>query len=141
MAKIYFAAPMLGDRRGLDLAREILEGLKNRGHSILTEHVVEEVLDLERGMTPEEIFERDISLMDEADVLVAEVSYPSLGVGFEIAYMLLREKPVLAFAVSERIEKVSALIRGISWKNFVFKSYDSPSEAVEAVEAFLNGIL
>ncbi|RLF02763.1 MAG: hypothetical protein DRK00_09585, partial [Thermoprotei archaeon] len=83
---VYLAAPMLGDRSALNFVRLLAKTLEEKGYHVITPHVIEEVLDIERGLTPREIFERDVKLMEEADVLVAEVSYPSLGVGFEIAY-------------------------------------------------------
>lgn len=138
MAKIYLAAPMLGDRRALETVREIINGLRRKGHVILTEHVAEEVLDIERGLSPREIFERDVRLLDEAELLVAEVSYPSLGVGFEIAYFLLKGKPALAFAKENRENKVSAMIRGITWENFRFYTYQTWEDVVDLVELFVG---
>ncbi len=125
------AAPMLGVRRALGLVRRIAAALVEEGHVILTPHVLDDVLDVERGVSPREIYERDVRLMEEADVLVAEVSYPSLGVGFEIAYSLLRGKPVLALCEEGRLERTSALIRGITHPGFRLLTYRTPEEAVE----------
>jgi len=61
--KVYFAAPMLGDRSNLEDNRKIASALKAMGCEILTEWVLEEVLDIERGATPKEIFERDIEIL------------------------------------------------------------------------------
>lgn len=141
MIKVYFAAPMLGDRSALEIAKKIVSGLKKKGYKILTEHVVEDVLDIERGAKPREIFERDIKLLDEADLLIAEVSYPSLGVGFEIAYFLLKSKSVLAFAKEERENRVSAMIRGITWDNFKFYTYRSVEDVLNLVDLFVNRFL
>ena len=41
------------------------------------------------------IFSRDIKLIEECDAIVAEVSTPSLGVGYEICYGLQIGKPIL----------------------------------------------
>ncbi|RLF04873.1 MAG: nucleoside 2-deoxyribosyltransferase [Thermoprotei archaeon] len=105
--------------------------LEREGHVLLTPHVLDDVLDVERGVSPREIYERDVRLMEEADVLVAEVSYPSLGVGFEIAYSLLRGKPVIALCEEDRLERTSALIRGITHPGFKLLTYRSPEEAAE----------
>jgi nucleoside 2-deoxyribosyltransferase len=130
MAKIYLAAPMRGDRSALNNVKQICGMLEEHGHVVLTKHVAEDVLDIDRGMTPKEIFERDIKLLEEADFLVAEVSYPSLGVGFEIAYFLLKGKEVIALALEDRVNNVSAMIRGITWPNFHFIPYTAPEDAV-----------
>ncbi len=133
MAKIYFAAAMRGDRSNLADNRKVVKGLKERGYEILTEWVVDNILDIEKGATPEEVFERDVEKLDECDVLVADVSYPSLGVGFEIAYTLLKGKPVIAFCREDRLEKTSALIRGIKWSNFKLIVYRDVRELLEVL--------
>lgn len=129
--RIYLAAPMLGVRRALRVVRRVASALEKAGHVILTPHVLDEVLDVEKGISPREVYERDVRLMEEAEVLVAEVSYPSLGVGFEIAYSLLRGKPVIALCDEERLVKTSALIRGVANPKFRLLTYGSAEEAVE----------
>lgn len=129
--KIYLAAPMKGVRGALKLVRVIYTSLQRHGFEILTPHVVEEVLDVEKGLTPEEVYERDLRLLEEADAVVAEVSYPSLGVGFEIAYALLKEKRVLALCLEQRLADLSALIRGIRNPNFKLITYEGVEDVVE----------
>jgi len=131
--KIYFAAAMKGDRSNLKINRQIIQGLLQRGYQILTMFVIDEVLDVDRGMPPREIFKRDIRLLNETDVVVADISFPSLGVGFEIAYALLQGKKVLALCRVDRLEKTSALIRGISWKGYKLLVYNSAEEAVSKI--------
>lgn len=138
MTKIYPAAPMRGDRSALGNVKKICKGLEELGHIILTRHVAEDVLDIDREMTPREIFERDIRLLEEAEFLVAEVSYPSLGVGFEIAYFLLKGKKVLALALVDRVNSVSAMLRGITWPNFYFIPYTTPEDAISKINKYLE---
>ncbi|MCC6003385.1 MAG: nucleoside 2-deoxyribosyltransferase [Thermofilum sp.] len=137
IVKVYFAAPMRGDRSALGSVKRICAALEELGCTVLTKHVAEEILDIDRGMTPEEIFARDIKLMEEADILVAEVSYPSLGVGFEIAYSLLRGKKVIALALKDRLPQVSAMIRGITWSNFRLVPYTDPGDALQKLRDYL----
>ena len=137
--KLYLAAPMAGDRSNLDVNREVYDFLVGLGYEVLTEHVVKERLDVEQGLSPREVFERDIGLLDACDVVVADVSYPSLGVGFEIAYALLRGKRVIAYCSSERYEKTSALVRGISWQSFRLIAYNSETELLKRLEGLLGG--
>ncbi|MEM0119471.1 MAG: nucleoside 2-deoxyribosyltransferase [Thermofilaceae archaeon] len=128
--RIYLAAPMKGVRAALDTVRAIYAALREIGCEVLTPHVVDEVLDVERGLTPEEVYERDVKLLEEADALVAEVSYPSLGVGFEIAYALLKGKRVIALCLESRLAETSALIRGIRSPNFKFVNYSGIEDAI-----------
>ncbi|MEM2475177.1 MAG: hypothetical protein QW407_04565, partial [Thermofilaceae archaeon] len=67
---------------------------------------------------------------EEADALVAEVSYPSLGVGFEIAYALLKGKRVIALCLESRLAETSALIRGIRSPNFKLVNYSGVEDAI-----------
>ncbi|MCX8180017.1 MAG: nucleoside 2-deoxyribosyltransferase [Thermofilaceae archaeon] len=129
--KVYLAAPMLGVRKALGTVKALAKALTEEGYMLLTPHVIDEVLDVERGMSPEEVYERDVRLLEEADVLVAEVSYPSLGVGFEIAYALLKGKRVLALCHKRRLGKTSALIRGIRDDRFKLLTYDDSNDAVQ----------
>jgi len=124
------AAPMLGERTAtvLALVREVAAWLTGMGHTILTPHVLDDVLDVDRGVTPEEIYRRDTALLEKAEVLVAEVSYPSLGVGFEIAYALLKGKRVIALCEESRLSRTSALIRGIQHPNFRLLAYRDPKD-------------
>ncbi|MGB9708556.1 nucleoside 2-deoxyribosyltransferase [Infirmifilum uzonense] len=133
MKKVYFAAPMRGVRGALNESRELVKLMEDNGLMVLTKHVIEDVLDTDKGMSHQEVFERDIRLLDEADILIAEVSYPSLGVGFEIAYALLKGKTVMALVKKDRVESLSSLIRGITMKNFHLIEYSSPNEAIEKI--------
>ena len=72
--------------------------LEARGHRVLTAHLAHpEAHGPGRGRTrgPQAVFERDTAWLRACDAVVAEVSTPSHGVGFEIAYALERGKPVL----------------------------------------------
>lgn len=89
-----------------------------------------EVLDF-YGLTagqPKDIYEHDVSCVKNCDLLLAEVSYPALGVGFEIATALANKKPV--FAVANSDAHVSRLIIGIQDPLFTFFKYSTLPEVV-----------
>ncbi|MHA1607029.1 MAG: nucleoside 2-deoxyribosyltransferase [Candidatus Freyarchaeota archaeon] len=111
--KVYFAAPMRGARTGSHIYRLICRFLEEQGCTIITPHVLEDDFEKVEGfMDDEEIFKRDASLLDECDVLVAEVSSPSTGVGVEIGLARCKGKPVLCLYRKEEKSRVSALILG-----------------------------
>lgn len=94
--KIYFAGSISGGRKYLETYRKIVQYIQKHDHIVLTEHIIHpEVFDLEKESTDEEIYDRDIKWLNESACIVAEVSNPSLGVGYEIGYALDLEKPVL----------------------------------------------
>lgn len=100
----------------------IIEMLKKQGHMVVSEHVASEVLEkIEEKITDEEIFNNDIGYIDECECLVAEVTIPSIGVGYEIGYAISKGKLVLC--IHREDANVSAMVRGnrrilsVSYKN------------------------
>ena len=69
---------------------------------------------------------------------VAEVSTPSHGVGYEIAYALGRGKPVLC--CYRRGTRVSKMITGNDSPGLVVRDYADLAEAVEIIDVFLAGV-
>jgi hypothetical protein len=69
-------------------------------------------------------------------VLIAEVSVPSHGVGYEIAIALDLGKPVLCVHQANR--KVSKMITGNPDSALSVLSYPNPDEAVSLIRAFLQ---
>jgi nucleoside 2-deoxyribosyltransferase len=92
----------------------------------------------EGRISPEEVFQRDTRWIDACDALVAEVSTPSHGVGYEIGYALSKGKPVLC--CSRRGRGVSKMILGNPHPNLQMRQYSSEVELVQAARAFLDKI-
>jgi nucleoside 2-deoxyribosyltransferase len=91
--------------------RFIADVMIGAGVEVLSEHVASDmVFAEERKMTEEEIFLRDMGGIERCDCLVAEVSVPSVGVGYEICHAVGLKKPVLC--VYERGSTVSAMVLG-----------------------------
>jgi nucleoside 2-deoxyribosyltransferase len=109
---IYFAGSIRGGRQDAKLYREIIELLKEYG-DVLTEHVGETGPGgPEDELSDEAIHKRDMAWLEQADVLVAEVTVPSHGVGYEIGRAELLAKPTLCLYRPGRGQPLSALIAG-----------------------------
>ena len=110
--KIYFAGSIRGGRDDQALYLDIIGRLGAYGR-VLTEHVGDSGLDAlgEEG-SDEEIHDRDINWLREADCLVAEVTTPSLGVGYEIGRALEWGKPILCLFRRSSGRALSAMIAG-----------------------------
>jgi nucleoside 2-deoxyribosyltransferase len=94
--KIYFSCSLTGGRRDEAAYRLIVDQLQAMGHMVLTAHLAHpQVMQEERTVDPAEVYRRDVNWIEECQALVAEVSTPSHGVGYEIALALQRGKPVL----------------------------------------------
>jgi len=88
----------------------------------------------ERGLDDEEIYERDIAALERSDVLLAEVSSPSTGVGFEVAHALCRGIPVVC--VHERGVRLSAMIAGCPEVHLY--EYSTPDELCSLLKSALT---
>ncbi len=108
---IYFAGSISGGRAYLSAYQKITAFIKSGGHHILTEHVTaHDVLEKEDKLSPEYIYNRDVAWIRRCDAMVAEVSNPSLGVGYEICYALSAGKRVLC--LYEKQIFLSRMLRG-----------------------------
>lgn len=90
---------------------QIVGILKKQGHTVVSEHVASVDLEkIEAKITDEEIFNNDIGYVNECECLVADVTIPSIGTGYEICYAVSRGKKVLCIYRADT--NVSAMIRG-----------------------------
>ena len=137
MLKIYFAGSIRGGRGHIDFYREIIEYLGQYGE-VLTEHVGDNKLseEGEKGLGDESIYKRDIQWLKSSDAVVAEVSNPSLGVGFEIAKAIELNKLVLCLYKTQVNKKLSAMIAGCP--DITVKEYIEIDEVKNEIENFLT---
>jgi nucleoside 2-deoxyribosyltransferase len=122
--KIYFAGSIRGGREDKNIYFEIIKLLSKYG-TVLTEHIGKsEISEMgETSMTDEEIYKRDVNWINEADIIIAEVTRPSLGVGYEIGYAELKNKKIVClYREIEMGKKISAMISGN--KNIQVKKYN-----------------
>jgi nucleoside 2-deoxyribosyltransferase len=135
--KIYFACSITGGRDFEPVYGEIIAALLSDGHEVPTAHLADSRVNLFEGQVPAgEVYERDTTWICECEVLVAEISTPSHGVGYEVAYALNLGKPVLCvFQVGESISK---MLTGNSHELITVKSYHDSEEAIAMIRAFLQ---
>lgn len=113
--KIYFAGSIRGGRDDQGLYALIIEILQQYG-TVLTEHVSNKAISSygETHMSNNEIYERDTAWEREADIVIAEVTTPSLGVGYEVAYAEALEKPIICLYRPTEGKRLSAMLSGNS---------------------------
>ncbi|MWV38651.1 nucleoside 2-deoxyribosyltransferase [Natrialba sp. INN-245] len=111
---IFFSGSIRGGRDDRDLYVDLIEHLEDHG-TVLTEHVgnedVEE-MEAEAELTDDEIHDQDVEWLQQADIVVAEVTTPSLGVGYELGRAVAWEKPVLCLYRPGAAHELSAMVRG-----------------------------
>jgi len=132
---IYFAGSIRGEAPDSAWFRTLI-GRMGRHGRVLTEHSF--------GYSPEDearfddhwIYETDMGRLRDADALVAEVTAPSLGVGYEIAKAEEWGKPVLLLYRLRDGRRPSAMLHGNARLPMV--KFTDEAEALDAVDAFLG---
>jgi len=132
--KIYFAGAIRGGREDVAFYLELVELLQAYG-TVLTEHVADEQLTSFGESTDDRmIHDRDLAWLREADCLVAEVTTPSLGVGFEIGKATEWGMRVLCLFRPNTGRTLSALIAGSD--RVTVREYQSAADVEEIFKGF-----
>ena len=132
--KVYFAGSIRGGRDDAEWYSEIIEYIK-RTDTVLTEHVGLHNINLkEQGMGDKAIYDQDTAWLRESDVLIAECTAPSLGVGYELAYAEKIGVPCHLFYRKSRIQ-LSAMLTGDPY--FKIYPYEEKEELLRAVDKIL----
>ena len=116
--------------------KQIIEKLSSFGR-VLTEHLGDdsEIEAKDRILTDSQIHDRDMDWIRESDLVVAEVTLPSLGVGYEIGRAVELGKPVLCLFNRDAGYVLSAMISGS--KGTELNEYIQPGELDKVLEQFI----
>lgn len=111
--KIYFSGSITGGRDDVHLYAEIITILKNYG-VVLTEHIGNLQMNAlgQTHMTPEEVYTKDTNWIKEADIVIAEVTMPSLGVGYELGFAEALKKKIVCIYRNREGKQVSRMVLG-----------------------------
>lgn len=133
---IYFAGAIRGGRADWAFYQEMVRLLGRYG-TVLTEHVGNSELAISgEDMPDREIHDRDLTWLHQSDYLVAEVTTPSLGVGYEIGKATEWGKPVLCLFRRGSDRKLSAMIAGSD--RVTVSIYDDLDDVREIISTFLG---
>lgn len=134
---LYFACSVTGGREFEGVYQALTQALLEDGHEVPTAHLADPgVVDLEQRVAAREVYSRDVAWISAADALIAEVSAPSHGVGYEIGYALQEGKRVLCLARQGR--KVSKMITGNPDPALEFRTYTDDGDAVRLAREFIQ---
>jgi hypothetical protein len=106
--KVYLAVPIIGGR-DLDGARSIASVIGSLGHDVVSSWVLAEDPGFKLSAT--DVFKRDLSGVEACDVLVAEITLASHGVGMEAMAAHFGGKRILL--LHRRGAKISRMLLGI----------------------------
>ncbi len=136
---IYFACSITGGRDFEAVWQEIVAALISDGHEIPTSYLAQsETVEKERLLSPRDVYERDVNWIKNCEALVAEVSVPSHGVGYEVGFALNAGKPVLCLHQKER--NVSKMITGNPAPNLTVQAYENAADAIFRARRFLDSL-
>ena len=132
---VYLAGSIRGGREDAAVYKRMIDYI-NKTDIVLTEHIgLGNLSVMTRTKEDDEhIYERDTEWIRVSDVLIAECTSPSHGVGYELAYAEARNIPVHIFYDKSRAN-VSAMLNG----NTRFKLY--PYEREAEIYPVLDNIL
>lgn len=134
---IYFCGSIRGGRNLAATYAKMIKMLGTYG-TVLTEHLGsnEEIETKDRILSDKEIHDRDFQWIVDSDLLIAEVTIPSLGVGYEIGRAIEMGKAVLCLFQSGSEYTVSAMIAGSD--RVEMKYYRTLEEVKDLFKAFID---
>lgn len=136
---IYFACSITGGRQDEDHYQQIVQFLEEEGHHVPTAGLASsEVSILEGALDPPIVYLRDTGWILNADLLIAEVSTPSHGVGYEVGYALQHRKPVLC--IYKQGTLVSKMITGNPDPRLTTFAYSDMGSARHFIRDYLGNM-
>jgi hypothetical protein len=137
--QIYFSGAISGGREKLPIYRHIVARLQAAGHTVPSAHVADpNVLARELKVPPRQVYTRDIRWVEDCHAMVAEVSTPSLGVGYEVCHALHIGKPVLCLYQHGLF--ISKMITGNSHSTLTVADYADLEQLDARLDAFLASL-
>lgn len=134
MKKIYFAGSIRGGRVDADLYGRLIRYMQ-QDNIVLTEHIGSPHLNLmEQGKRDIDIYNEDTAWLRESDIVIAECTCPSLGVGYEMAYAEKIGKPCHIFYDRSKTQ-LSAMLTGNPY--FHIHPYETENEIYNILNTIL----
>jgi nucleoside 2-deoxyribosyltransferase len=136
--EVFFSCSMRGGfgRLAQEELRKIPDIIEELGMVVISRHQTSErFMEIESRLTDKEIHDRDYRWLKDADMVIAEITNPSLGVGAEIADAVNQGIPVLCVYKSDYEHQISAYIRGKA--GVVCRAYSDHDELKEVIREFV----
>jgi nucleoside 2-deoxyribosyltransferase len=134
---IYFAGSIRGGREDASLYYRLI-GLLEKYGQVLTGHIGDPSItgSGEEEISDSVIHDRDLDWLRGADLVVAEVTTASLGVGYEIGRAVAMGKQVICLFRPESGKRLSAMISGCPGVALI--RYHDPEEAITSIIRFFS---
>lgn len=133
--KVYFAGSIRGGRDDAQLYKDLIAHI-NETDKVLTEHIGDLSISLlENERRDKQIYEQDTAWLRECDLVIAECTSPSLGVGYELAYAEKYEKETHILYRSSKCQ-LSAMLTGCDFYHIY--TYETKEEAFRIIDGILG---
>lgn len=134
--KIYFAGSIRGGRVDAELYHRMISYIM-KTDIVLTEHIGKPNLSLSSKNKAHDIdiYEQDMAWLRESNMVIAECTCPSLGVGYELAYAEARNIPVFIFYDKNK-SNLSAMLNGNAY--FTILPYETEEEIYSEIDRILK---
>lgn len=130
---IYFSGSIRGGRQDAGIYQKLIQELSRYGN-VLTEHVGHD--EISEAKSDRDIHNQDMEWLRSADVVIAEVTRTSHGVGYEIGWAAAMDTPVFCLYRPDENPSVSAMLKGSDY--LTCYTYDTPEEAAEILSTIFN---
>lgn len=138
MMKIYFSGSIYGGREKLTTYKQLIAELQKYGQVLNTEVASDSVIEDEKGTTEDDkrIFETLENKLKQADLIFAEWTIPSLGVGYEAGLADCLGKRVIGIYDETITPKITTMLRGNSRLKII--SYKNIEDIIENIEEIIK---
>lgn len=130
---IYFSGSIKGGRQLVDMYAVMIAKLSQYG-KVLTEHIGDANYAKGGYTAPQTIYNQDKAYMDNSQLVVADITVPSLGVGYELAYAEAHNIPTICLYQSDT--NASSMIIGNNY--FHCYSYTDASHATAILDELMK---
>jgi len=135
--KVYFACSISGGRKDEKAYQYLVGVMIGMGIDVPTAHIAKTgIEEIDDQKEPLDIYQRDVDWIQESDILVAEISTPSHGVGYEIGYALDLDIPVLCLFKQGVV--VTKMITGNPHPLLSVMAYEDMQHAKEILNTYLK---
>lgn len=121
---VYFTASIVGKKYYLSEYLQVIDYLRKKGYEVLSDHIIkttEEEIRFEKKEERISFHEKLDKWINSCDFMIAEGSFPSISVGYEVSLALSRNKPVLFLQTDG--SKPPSLIKDNKNERLVFDNY------------------
>lgn len=135
--KIYVSGSMYGGTQKIGTYKIMINELEKHAE-VLNKNIADSnAIENEKYQKDEDIFQDLEQKMIMADIIFAEVTIPSLGVGYELGYADKLGKKIIAIYDETYTKKVSTMIRGN--KRIKLIPYTDINDICKNMNKLLNG--